>query len=105
MNGVLREFAAPFVVPGPSGVAIRTRLRRLTAADEEVLRRVGAHLGTLACRDLKARCHDGLGHDAKAWAVRKRELTPLSSARWAGAITKATHEQWALARRSALAHL
>ncbi|MGW1896175.1 IS200/IS605 family accessory protein TnpB-related protein [Streptomyces hirsutus] len=105
MNGVLREFAAPFVVPGPSGVAIRTRLRRLTAVDEEVLRRVGAHLGALACRDLKARCHDGLAHDAEAWATRKRELTPLSSARWAGAITKATHEQWALARRGALAHL
>ncbi|WP_055596519.1 IS200/IS605 family element transposase accessory protein TnpB, partial [Streptomyces hirsutus] len=73
--------------------------------DEEVLRRVGAHLGTLACRDLKTRCHDGLGHDAKTWAARKRELTPLSSARWAGAITRATHEQWALARRGALAHL
>ncbi|MEU2602277.1 IS200/IS605 family accessory protein TnpB-related protein, partial [Streptomyces hirsutus] len=105
MDGGLRELAAPFVAPGPSGVAIRTRLKRLTAADEEVLRRVGAHLGTLACRDLKARCHDGPGHDAKTWAVRKRELTPLSSARWAGSITKATHEQWALARRCALAHL
>ncbi|MEF9906462.1 transposase [Streptomyces sp. P9-A2] len=105
MDKGLRKLAAPFVVPGPSGVAIRTRLKQLTARDEEVLRRVGAHLGTLACRDLKARCHDGPGHDAQAWAVRKRELTPLSSARWAGAITKATHEQWALARRSALAHL
>ncbi|WTD79302.1 hypothetical protein OHB56_39190 [Streptomyces sp. NBC_01635] len=105
MDEGLRKLAAPFVVPGPSGVAIRTRLRRLTAADEEVLRRVGAHLGALACRDLKARCHDGLGHDAQAWAARKRDLTPLSSARWAGAITKATHEQWALARRGALAHL
>ncbi|MFD5658062.1 IS200/IS605 family accessory protein TnpB-related protein, partial [Streptomyces hirsutus] len=105
MDGGLRKLAAPSVVPGPSGVAIRTRLKQLTAADEEVLRRVGAHLGTLACRDLKTRCHDGPGHDAKTWAVRKRELTPLSSARWAGAITKATHEQWALARRGALAHL
>ncbi|CAM5510696.1 hypothetical protein SHIRM173S_11228 [Streptomyces hirsutus] len=103
--GGLRELAAPFVAPGPSGVALRTRLKQLTAADEEVLRRVGAHLGTLASGDLKARCRDGLGHDAKAWAVRKRELTPLSSARWAGAITRATHEQWALARRCALAHL
>ncbi|MFD0224674.1 IS200/IS605 family accessory protein TnpB-related protein [Streptomyces hirsutus] len=105
MDGGLRKLAAPSVVPGPSGVALRTRLKQLTAADEEVLRRVGAHLGALACRDLKARCCDGLGHDAKAWAVRKRELTPLSSARWAGSITKATHEQWALARRCALAHL
>ncbi|CAM5514091.1 hypothetical protein SHIRM173S_10961 [Streptomyces hirsutus] len=105
MDGGLRKLAAPFVVPGPSGVAVRTRLKQLTATDEEVLRRVGAHLGTLACRDLKTRCHDGLGHDAKTWAARKRELTPLSSARWAGAITRATHEQWALARRGALAHL
>ncbi|MEV7861861.1 IS200/IS605 family accessory protein TnpB-related protein [Streptomyces hirsutus] len=105
MDKGLRKLAAPFVAPGPSGVAIRTRLKHLTAADEEVLRRVGAHLGTLASGDLKTRCHDGLEHDAKAWAVRKRELTPLSSARWAGAITRATHEQWALARRCALAHL
>ncbi|MFC1227826.1 IS200/IS605 family accessory protein TnpB-related protein [Streptomyces sp. Sce081] len=105
MDKGLRNLTAPFVVPGPSGATVRTRLKQLTAADEEVLRQVGAHLGTLACRDLKARCHDGLGHDAKAWAARKRELTPLSSARWAGAITKATHEQWALARRGALAHL
>ncbi|MEF9901932.1 transposase [Streptomyces sp. P9-A2] len=103
--GGLRKVAAPFVVPGPSGVAVRTRLGQLTPVDEEVLRRVGAHLGTLASRDLKTRCHNGLEHDAGAWAVRKRELTPLSSARWAGAITKATHDQWALARRSALAHL
>ncbi|MHC3453426.1 nuclease/transposase family protein [Streptomyces prasinus] len=103
--GGLRELAAPFVVPGPSGVAVRTRLRQLTAVDEEVLRRVGTHLGALAGRDLKTRCRDGLEHDAGAWAARKRELTPLSSARWAGAITKATHEQWALARRCTLAHL
>ncbi|MEF9907886.1 transposase [Streptomyces sp. P9-A2] len=105
MDKGLRKLAAPSVVPGPSGVAVRTRLGQLTARDEEVLRRVGAHLGALACRDLKTRCHDGLEHDAQAWAVRKRELTPLSSARWAGAITKATHDQWALARRCALAHL
>jgi IS605 OrfB family transposase len=105
VGGVLRELAAPFVAPGPSGVAVRTRLKQLTAADEEVLRRVGAHLGALAGRDLRARCRDGLGHDAEAWAVRKRELTPESSSRWAGALTKATHEQWALARRCAHAHL
>ncbi|MGW3729330.1 hypothetical protein [Streptomyces sp. NPDC000851] len=91
--GGLRELAASFVAPGPSGVAIRTRLKQLAPVDEEVLRRVGAHLGTLASRDLKARCRDGLGHDAEAWAVRKRELTPASASRWAGAITKASHDQ------------
>ncbi|MEV0690373.1 IS200/IS605 family accessory protein TnpB-related protein [Streptomyces sp. NPDC050388] len=101
----LRELAAPFVAPGPSGVAVRTRLKQLTPADVEVLRRVGAHLGALASGDLKARCRDGLGHDAEAWAVRKRELTSASSSRWAGSITKATHDQWALARRGQAAHL
>lgn len=40
-----------------------------------------------------------------SWAVRKRELTALSSSRWAGAVTKATHDQWALARRGQAAHL
>ncbi|MDQ0403613.1 hypothetical protein J2S50_002162 [Streptomyces sp. DSM 40167] len=40
--GGLRKLSAPFVVPGPSGVAVRTRLRQLGAADVEVPRRVGA---------------------------------------------------------------
>ncbi|MFF7644256.1 IS200/IS605 family accessory protein TnpB-related protein [Streptomyces canus] len=103
--GGLREVAAPFVVPGPSGVAVRDRLKGLTADDEKVLRLVGDHLGTLASRDLKARCADGLEHDAGRWAERKRELTGASSSRWAGSLTKATHDQWALARRGQAAHL
>jgi hypothetical protein len=103
--GGLRELAAPFVVPGPSGVAIRDRLKALTAADEKVLRLVGDHLGTLACRDLKARCAAGLEHDVEAWAERKRALTQESSSRWAGSVTKASHDQWALARRGQLAHI
>ncbi|GAA3774026.1 hypothetical protein GCM10023083_08770 [Streptomyces phyllanthi] len=32
--GGLREVAAPFVVPGPSGVAVRDRLKGLTAQGE-----------------------------------------------------------------------
>ncbi|WP_371661020.1 IS200/IS605 family accessory protein TnpB-related protein [Streptomyces sp. NBC_00280] len=103
--GGLRSIAAPFVASGPSGVAVRTRLKHLTPDDEMVLRLVGAHLGSLASKDLKARCRDGLSHSGEAWAVRKRELTPLSSSRWAGSITKATHDQWALARRCQAAHL
>ncbi|WP_211359740.1 hypothetical protein [Actinocorallia herbida] len=86
-------------------MSVRTRLKDLTAADEEVLRLVGAHLGSLASRDLKARCGDGLGHSARRWAERKRELTAGSSSRWAGAITKASHDQWALARRSQTSHI
>jgi IS605 OrfB family transposase len=103
--GGLRELAEPFVMPGPSGVAIRTRLKHLAAEDMEVLRLVGDHLGTLAARDLKARCAAGLTHDKHQWAERKRELTVESSSRYAGAITKATHDQWALARRGQMAHI
>ncbi|MER7468941.1 IS200/IS605 family accessory protein TnpB-related protein, partial [Streptomyces sp. NPDC097981] len=103
--GGLRELSAPFVALGPTGVAVRTRLKDLTPRDEEVLALVGAHLGALASKDLRTRCADGLEHSTGTWAARKRELTPLSSSRWAGAITKATHDQWALARRGQAAHL
>ncbi|MFF3359082.1 IS200/IS605 family accessory protein TnpB-related protein [Streptomyces sp. NPDC002917] len=104
MGGV-RELAVSLVVPGPCGVAVRDRLKHLTAQDERVLRAVGAHQGALASGDLKARCADGLEHGADTWAARKRELTALSSSRIAGAITKATHDQWALARRCQAAHI
>ncbi|MFC8257604.1 IS200/IS605 family accessory protein TnpB-related protein [Streptomyces sp. NPDC057291] len=103
--GGLRELAASFVVPGPCGVAVRGRLKHLTAHDEMVLRAVGVHQGALASGDLKARCADGLEHGAEAWEARKRELTGVSSSRIAGAITKATHDQWALARRCQAAHI
>lgn len=56
----VREMVAPFVMPGPSGVAIRDRLKHLTAKDEKVLRAVGGHLGRLASLDLKTRCTDAL---------------------------------------------
>src|SRR5258708_38065117 len=67
----LRSIVAPFVAPGPSGVAIRDRLR-VSAADADVLRRGGAHLGSVAAGDLAARRRDGLGHDKDTWAARKR---------------------------------
>ncbi|MFC8257545.1 IS200/IS605 family accessory protein TnpB-related protein [Streptomyces sp. NPDC057291] len=103
--GGLRKLAASFVVSGPCGVAVRDRLKHLTAQDERVLRAVGAHQGTLASRDLKTRCSDGLEHSGDTWAARKRDLTGVSSSRIAGAITKATHDQWALARRCQAAHI
>ncbi|MET7778823.1 IS200/IS605 family accessory protein TnpB-related protein [Streptomyces mirabilis] len=103
--GGLRTVAESFVVSGPTGAAVRTRLKCLTPGDEKVLRLVGAHLGSLAAKDLAARCRDGLEHSVDTWAARKRELTPLSSSRWAGSITKASHDQWALARRCQLAHV
>ncbi|CAM5553553.1 transposase [Streptomyces canus] len=102
--GGLREVAASFVVPGPAGVAIRDRLR-VSDVDAVVLTEVGVYLGSLAAGDLAERSRQGLAHDAAGWAVRKRELTGRSSARWAGSITKATHDQRALARRGQAAHV
>ncbi|MER5917123.1 IS200/IS605 family accessory protein TnpB-related protein, partial [Streptomyces sp. NPDC001982] len=96
--------AEPFVVPGPAGVAVSARLR-VSDTDAAVLREVGAFLGGLAAGDLARRCGQGLEHDGGSWAVRKRELTGSSSARWAGSVTKATHDQWALARRGQAAEL
>ncbi|MCX5310182.1 transposase [Streptomyces sp. NBC_00154] len=101
----LRELTASFVVPGPCGVAVRDRLKHLTVEDERVLRAVGEYQGALASRDLKTRCTDGHDHSTDTWAARKRELTGVSSSRIAGAITKATHDQWALARRCQAAHI
>jgi hypothetical protein len=67
----LRTIADPFVALGPSGVAIRDRLKHLTTQDEKVLRLVGAHLGSLASKDLKARCAD-------AWSTPPRRGRPVS---------------------------
>lgn len=65
----------------------------------------GRYLGALASRDLKRRCADGLDHSTGTWAQRKRDLTGDSSSRWAGSITKATHDQWALSRRAQFTHI
>lgn len=105
MGRRIRELTAPVVMPGPAGVSIRDRLRHLTDEDELVLRLTGEHLGRLASRDLRQRCADGLEHSADTWAARKRALTSESSSRWAGSITKASHDQWALARRGQAAHI
>ncbi|WP_235989569.1 transposase, partial [Streptomyces ureilyticus] len=83
---------------------IRDRLR-VSESDAAVLTEVGMFLGSLASGDLAERSRQGVAHDATGWAVRKRELTGKSSARWAGSITKATHDQWALARRGQVAQL
>ncbi|MGW7516496.1 transposase [Streptomyces sp. NPDC054796] len=101
----IRTIDAPFVAPGPSGAAVRDRLKHLTDMDDKVLRLVGQHLGRLASLDLKSRCAEGLDHNSDTWAARKQGLTADSSSRWAGSITKATHDQWALSRRCQLAHV
>jgi IS605 OrfB family transposase len=105
MSASLRQIAAPYVADPAAGVNVRTRLKNLTAADQRVLLEVGAHLGRLASADLARRVRDGLDHDKDSWAARKRDITTASTARWAGAITKVTHDQWGLARRAQAAHI
>jgi len=100
----LRSIARPFVASPATGVCIRDRIKGLTDVDEQVLRTVGEHLGLLAARDLARRVRDGADHDNDRWAERKRDLTAVSSSRWAGSITKATNDQWGLARRAQHAH-
>ena len=101
MSRVLREIAVPFVAASPAGARVRTRLR-VSPEDAGVLTAVGRHLGSLAGRDLAARCAEGR-LDARARAVsrreRKRALTAESSSRWAGAITRTSEDAWRLAEQ------
>ena len=95
----LRPIAGPFMVAAPAGARVRARLR-VCPQDEALLRAAGSHLGSLAGRDLAARCAEGR-LDAKGRAAsrarRKRALTAESSSRWAGAITRTSQDQWRLA--------
>jgi hypothetical protein len=102
VSRALREIAAPFVAAAPAGARVRTRLR-VSPEDAGVLRAVGRHLGSLAGRDLAARCAEGK-LDAKGRAEsrreRKRALTGQSSSRWAGAITRTSEDAYQLAARN-----
>ena len=102
MSRALRAIADPFIAAVPAGARVRARLR-LSPDDATVLRAAGRYLGSLAGRDLAARCREGR-LDAKGRAVsraaRKRALTSLSSSRWAGAITRTSEDAWQLAERN-----
>ena len=98
----LRSVAVPFVADTPRGVRVRTRLR-LSAQDEAVLQAVGRHLGSLAGRDLAARCAEGrldAAGRARSRATRKQALTAESSSRWAGAITRTSEDAYRLAEQN-----
>jgi IS605 OrfB family transposase len=102
----LRPVAAPFVAAAPGGARVRARLR-VSAEDEAVLRVVGAHLGSLAGKDLAAlRAGGRLDAEgrARSRAVRKRALTAESSSRWAGAITRTSEDQVRLAGQNLRAY-
>ena len=64
---------------------------------------LGRHLGSLSGHDLAVRCKQGhldAKGKAKSRRERKRGLTPASSARWAGAITRTSEDAWQLAKRN-----
>jgi IS605 OrfB family transposase len=87
----MRQIKPAFVIPAPSGLAIKTRLH-LSLQDELVLRALGDHLGHLANLDLRAALV------GTSWTARKRAITAGSSSRWAGAITRETNDQLRLAK-------
>ncbi|GCB48139.1 hypothetical protein SNL152K_5462 [Streptomyces sp. NL15-2K] len=95
----MRVLAAPFTVGAPAGARIRDRLR-LGAVDEKVLRLVGEHLGRHQRADLAERVRLGSvrAKDARR-AERKKKLTAVSSSRWAGAMTRASEDQYQLSMR------
>jgi hypothetical protein len=95
----MRSISPPFLLAPPAGARIRTRLR-VSAADEQVLRAVGEHLGHLADQDVAVRCRLGRGSDQRK--DRKRALTAASSSRWAGAITRTSNDHWQRGRRNLL---
>ena len=102
MTGSLRPVALPFVAAAPGGARVRARLR-LSPEDEAVLRKVGVHLGSLAGKDLAARCAAGrldARGQAGSRAMRKQALTAQSSSRWAGAITRTSEDQVRLAMQN-----
>ncbi len=111
----LREWRGVKPVPGPSGAAIRTRLRT-TPEDDTVLDAVAGHLGRLRRADLARVCRPvppGPGlYDEAGWQARrdvlnarKQTITAESSSRWAGTIIRANDDQYRLARQSQARHI
>jgi hypothetical protein len=95
----MRSMAAPFVVAPPAGARVQTRLRP-SQQDAAVLTMVGEYPGELASSDLARRSAVGPGTDGRT--NRKRGLTPVSSSRWAGAITRTSNDQWQRGYRNLL---
>lgn len=103
--GGLRRIAVPFVVAPPAGVRIRTRLRP-TDTEAAALTTIGEHLGHLYRTDLAGRVALGRVPAAQRGRTeRKRNLTAVSSSRWAGAITRAAEDQYQLGMRALVAEV
>lgn len=102
--GDLRPLDAPFLVAGPSGRAITTRLR-VTPAEDAVLSEVAELVSVARRRDLAERCRLGAKPDKTALAARKRTLTVGLSSRWAGSIVRHNDNQFRFSRRSQARHM
>jgi len=102
MSSRVRHPIGPHVqAPAVTTLRIRTRLR-VSDAYEAVIVAQGTYLGRLARADLAQRSRAGLDRSEKVWAQRKRAITKESSSRLAGAITKASNDAYATARRNQL---
>jgi hypothetical protein len=110
----LRPWRGVKPVAVPTGVAISTRLAT-TVDEERVLDLVAAHLGRLRRTDLAAVCHpqplSPLDADERRMVrrvrlnARKKELTGVSSARWANALIAGNDDQRRLARDAQYRHV
>jgi len=77
----------------PATLRIRTRIQE-SEQDAYVLRAVGEYLGPLMNADFAAVCTN----PNAPWGARKRALAPVTSSRWAGAITRTAHTMYKQAR-------
>jgi len=76
----MRPIAATFVVAPPAGVRVRARLK-VDAGDEAVLGVIGEHLGSLAGKDLAARCKEGpLDASPRPFGAARWRISSLSKA-------------------------
>jgi hypothetical protein len=110
----LREWRDVKPVAAPSGIAVTTRLRT-TAADQAVLDAVAEHLGSLRRADFARQSNpaqsaadlDTVERQVRRGRTnsRKRDLTALSSARWAAAIIIANDSQYRRSRDAQSRHI
>ncbi|MFI1911721.1 hypothetical protein [Nocardia sp. NPDC020380] len=80
----------------------------VTDSEAAALFEIGNFLGGLFRTGLAARVESGHldhRHQAEDRAARKRDLTAVSSSRWAGAITRAVEDQYQTGIRGLVAHL
>ncbi len=107
MGKQLRRIGEPVVASPPAGVRVRTRLH-LSEDEAAALGTLGEYLGSVYRRELAHRI--SMGHlDLKAHAVwraeRKQAVTAVASSRWAGAITRASEDQYQLGMRALTAQV